>query len=1126
MRSTAAQILSLSSLLLIAGLIGPATAEDLDPKLLAGLEARSIGPAAMSGRVGAVVAEPSNPDVIYVGASTGGVWKSTDGGVTWKPLFDDQPVASIGALALHPRATDVVWVGTGEGNPRNSTSVGNGVYLSRDGGDTWEHLGLEESERIHRIVLHPTDQQTAYVAAMGKTWGESAQRGVFRTRDGGKTWEKVLYVNETTGAADLVMDPKNPRKLFATTWQHRRWPWFFESGGPGSGLHVTYDGGDTWKELTPEDGLPEGELGRIGVAIAPSDPNVVYALVEAEGDDNLFLRSTDGGRTFKQRAKTSDQQIGNRPFYYSDVVVDPVDPDRIYSLWSLISLSEDGGATWRVLVPFAEVHPDHHALWIDPRNPRFLINGNDGGVYLSRDRGETWTFVRNLPFSQFYHVRVDDQVPYNVYGGLQDNGSWRGPSAVWENGGIRDYHWQEVFFGDGFDTVPDPAHPNEGYAMSQEGYLARWNIATGEQKLIRPGPPRDVEPEEAELRYNWNAGIALDPFAPGTVYFGSQYVHRSRDRGQTWEIISPDLTTNRPEWQKQAESGGLTPDVTGAENFTSIVSIEASPVEEGVLWVGTDDGRVHVTRNGGESWTSVEGNVPGLPEHTWVGRIEPSRHEAGEAFAVFDNHRRADWKPYVYRTRDFGATWTSLATEDLRGYALSIVQDPVDRDLLFLGTEFGLWFTLDGGGRWFPFRHGVPTVAVKDLALQERESALVVGTHGRGIFILDDLGPLRALGEQGGTLPGGALHLYPIPPAQQYWVAQTGGTRFAGHGEFRGENLPYGARIHFALQGEDLPHPDDEAERQRKQEERRKKAEEEALEEALEAAETSARQDLGEAVEESAEAEAEKEEEDDDKTKVKIRVADAEGEVLRRFEVDAHQGLNRAVWDLRADGYKTPPTGDEEEDDEGEPGYEVPPGTYTVTVTFGGESASAPVEVRPDPRIDVSAADREARWQALRRSGEIQELASVAVERLLETRADVETTVSRLEDRKKERERQLGDDAEHPEQPVLDAAEKIQEKLDGLEKILRTPPGTKGIPRESTVIDRISYANWFLDSEWGRPTPSQMAYLERAEAQLKNALEKVNAFYAEDLPAFRQKVKEAEVDLLKDFPALEMPAAD
>ncbi|MEE8137620.1 MAG: hypothetical protein V3T81_01920, partial [Thermoanaerobaculia bacterium] len=599
------------SLLLLAL---PLTAK-IDPKLLAGMAARSIGPAAMSGRIAAVEALGSDPDTIYVGAATGGLWKSDDGGLTFEPIFDDQPVASIGAVTVFQAAPDIVWVGTGEGNPRNSSSVGNGIYRSLDGGRTWTHLGLEKTEKIHRIALHPSFPSTAYVCALGTTWGENPERGVFKTVDGGETWDKILYVDERTGCGDLEMDPSNPMKLFAAMWEHRRWPWSFKSGGPGSGLHVTYDGGSSWTKLTPEDGLPEGELGRIGLGVARSNPKIVYALVEAAGDKNLLLRSDDGGDQWKTVADSADQRIGNRPFYYADLRVDPQDPDRVYSLWSLISVSDDGGKSWEVLVPFREVHPDHHALWINPNDADHLLEGNDGGVYVSHDRGKSWRFVRNLPVAQFYHVRVDTDTPYHVYGGMQDNGSWRGPSEVWENGGIRDQHWQELFFGDGFDVIPDPNDSMQGYAMSQEGYLARWNLRTGERKAIRPAPPCTEEGECVELRFNWNAGLAIDPHDPTgrTIYFGSQYVHKSTDRGETWQIISPDLTTDNPDWQQQAEAGGLTPDVTGAENFTTILAIAPSPLKPGLLWVGTDDGRLHITRDGGGTWTSLEKNLRGVP---------------------------------------------------------------------------------------------------------------------------------------------------------------------------------------------------------------------------------------------------------------------------------------------------------------------------------------------------------------------------------------------------------------------------------------------------------------------------------------------------------------------------------
>jgi len=427
----------------------------VDPDLLAGLKARSIGPATMSGRIASIESSAANRDLVFVGTATGGLWRSVNGGLTFEPVFDDEPVASIGAVALDPSNPDAVWVGTGEGNPRNSVSVGNGIYKSLDGGRTWQHLGLEKTERIHRVIVHPRDSRVAWAAAMGQAWGENPERGVFKTVDGGKTWRKVLYVDERTGCADLVVDPSNPNKLFAAMWDYRRWPWFFRSGGPGSGLFVSYDGGESWKRLTEEDGLPKGDLGRIGLGIAASDPRIVYALVEAK--KNALLRSDDGGRSWK--TINSDGDVSPRPFYYADLRVDPQDPNRIYRLASGLHVSTDGGKTFELLAAFREVHPDHHAMWIDPEDPRHILEGNDGGVYESRDRGASWRFVANLPVPQFYHVRYDMAVPYNVYGGLQDNGSWKGPSDVWENGGIRNHHWQEVGFGDGFDTVPDPRDP-------------------------------------------------------------------------------------------------------------------------------------------------------------------------------------------------------------------------------------------------------------------------------------------------------------------------------------------------------------------------------------------------------------------------------------------------------------------------------------------------------------------------------------------------------------------------------------------------------------------------------------------------------------------------------------------
>lgn len=1087
---------------------------------------------------------------MWVGAATGGLWRSDDSGLTWTPVFDDQPVAAIGAIGISPANPDRIWVGTGEGNPRNSASVGNGVYLSDDGGESWHHVGLEASERIHRVLPHPSDPDTAFACAMGPTWGEGGERGVYKTTDGGTTWRRVLAASSeaarpTTGCADLELDPANPNHLVAALWDHRRWPWFFRSGGAGSGLFVSRDGGDTWREATAADGLPEGALGRIGLGLAPSRPDTVYAFVEAE--TNGVYRSTDGGDTWELRSE--EPAAGNRPFYYADLEVDPADPERVYSLWSRVSVSDDGGASWQILVPFSTVHPDHHALWIDPADPTHLWNGNDGGAYESFDHGHTWRFVPNLPLAQYYHLRVDDRVPYRVYGGLQDNGSWAGPSEVWENGGIRNFHWQEVAFGDGFDTLPIAGDEDRGYAMSQEGYLVRWDLETGERKMIRPvGPPVEggADGEREALRFNWNAAIAPDPFDPDTVYFGSQYVHRSRDRGETWEVISPDLTTDHPRWQNQARSGGLTLDVTGAENFTSLVALAASPVERGVLWAGSDDGRLHVTRDGGETWTSVEGNVPDVPANTWIPHVEPSPHDAATAFVVFDNHRRSDWTPYVYATTDYGATWRRLAGEGtaasdgpgdrrgygqgddeagtrtaVRGYALSIVQDPVDPELLFLGTELGLWFSVDGGGAWHPWRHGVPTVSVMDLAVQEREADLVLGTHGRSVFIVDDVSPLRSLDP---AVLADTLHLFPPPEAQEYWRQQSPGTRMAGHTELRAANEPYGALLTFSVAGDDLPLPDPEAERERR------------LPELGLAREEGARTLSGIAAGELAEEEGEEEEESEDAQddgaeekggeedaapKVEIEIHDADGTLVRRFEEEVHRGVNRLTWNLTHDAPAEPDPGDLPRWWEPS-GPDAVPGEYRVTLRFRGEEASAPLTVLPDPRLGISADDRRAKLAAMDELGALQEVLTDAIDRLATTRSDVGTLLAR---RKAARDNDDESDAagDGEEDPLARRGGELLRAVDEEIRALWQPPGEQGIPAPTTPWAKVDEAKWIVGSDWHAPTEAQLGYLEIAEAAVADAVERVNRFYAAEVAPFRQAVRDDGLTLLPEVEPLALP---
>ncbi|MCB0636458.1 MAG: hypothetical protein KDC54_07555, partial [Lewinella sp.] len=708
-------------LLLLCGLSLSLMAQDLpDQKYFEALAPRNIGPAGMSGRVTCIDVDLSDPEIIYAGAASGGVWKSTDGGIKWEPIFEDQPLQAIGAIAVDQTNPDVIWVGTGEGNPRNSHNTGKGLYRSLDGGATWQLMGLENTRNIHRIIVHRDDPNTVYVGAMGSIWGPNPERGVYRTRDGGKTWEHILSVGDGVGIADMVVDPTNPNKLLAAMWEFDRDPWFFNSGGPGSGLYITYDGGDNWKRITAEEGLPKGNLGRIGMAIAPSNPDRIYALVEAKV--NGLYKSDNGGRTW---SLVSDENIGNRPFYYSDIFVDPVNENRIYNLWTYVSLSEDGGKTFRTILDYgAGVHPDHHAFWVNPNDPNYLIEGNDGGLYISRDRGATWRYATNIPAAQFYHINYDMDIPYHVGGGLQDNGSWVGPSQAWKSGGITNHDWQEVFFGDGFDLSFRPDNNRYVYAMSQGGNVGLVDRETGATTFVKP-----VHPEGITLRFNWNAAFAQDPREDCTIYFGSQFLHKSTDCGKNWTIISPDLTTNDPEKQKADVSGGLTYDATQAENYTTIIAIAPSNFDENTIWVGTDDGNLQLTRDGGATWTNLADRLPGANAGSWIPYIEPSKTNAGEVFVVVNDYRRNDWRTLVYHTMDNGRSWKQIVNPDqVDGYALSIVQDSEAPNLLFLGTDYGLYFSIDYGANWTKWTQGFPSVQVADMKIHPRENDLIIAT--------------------------------------------------------------------------------------------------------------------------------------------------------------------------------------------------------------------------------------------------------------------------------------------------------------------------------------------------------------------------------------------------------------
>jgi photosystem II stability/assembly factor-like uncharacterized protein len=778
--------LAAAGLLIGAGAAWCADVE-IDSNTFGGIEARSIGPANMGGRIAAIDAVAQDPLTIYVGAAGGGVWKSSDGGLYFKPVFDDYN-QSIGAITIDPKDPKKVWVGTGESWTRNSVSVGDGLYKTSDGGDTWQKVGLETTERIARILVSPADGNTVWACATGHLWDSHPDRGVYKTTDGGKTWKKVLYVDAETGCSDLALDPQDPSIVYAGMWQFRRTPYSFSSGGKGSGLYKSTDGGETWRTL--KTGLPTGDKGRIALAVAPNRASVVYALVESA--NTALYRSDDTGESWRMVNDSFNIQV--RPFYFARIVVDPTDFNTIYKPGLSLAISTDGGKSFNAAISLSNgfsggPHSDHHALWINPKNPNELLLGTDGGVYMSYSQGRAWHHMGSLPVAQFYHVSYDMARPYRVYGGLQDNGSWTGPSAGL-GGGVQNKDWLNIGGGDGFWAFSDPTDPDLVYAEFQGGELSRRQLSTGEEKSIKPLPGAGDPP----YRFNWNTPIHLSPNDPKTMYMGGQFLFRSRDRGDSWEKISPDLTTNDPKKQKQQQSGGLSVDNSSAENHTTIYSIAESPKDGQVIWVGTDDGNLQVTRDGGKSWSNVAPNVAGLPKGTWVSCVEAGRFDAATAFATFDGHQTGDMKPHVYKTADYGKTWTPLATDAVAGYAHVVRQDLVNPDLLFVGTEFGLYVSVDGGGRWARFTGRLPKVAVRDIAIHSREGDLLLATHGRGVYIVDDLTPLRKLTRAALDADVTMLASRPTPVAIPASVQD-----FPGDDEYLGYNPDDSATITYYL---------------------------------------------------------------------------------------------------------------------------------------------------------------------------------------------------------------------------------------------------------------------------------------------------------------------------------------
>jgi len=1084
-------------LLLMAGLaiVFHVSAQKLDMEKFKGMKPRNIGPGGMSGRITAIDVVANSPATIYAGSASGGVWKSTSGGVNWEPIFDKEQVLSIGAIAIQQDNPAVVWVGTGEGNPRNSLNGGYGIYRSLDAGKTWKLMGLEKTRHIHRIIIDPKDPNTVYVAAIGSPWGEHPERGVFKTTDGGATWNKVLYVNEKTGCADLIMDPSNPNKLVAAMWEHRRWPWTFKSGGPGSGVHITYDGGKTWKKLSNKDGLPEGDLGRVGLAISRSKPDVIYALVEAK--KNGLYRSTDGGAKW-QMVNDKMNEIGDRPFYYHEIYVDSKNENRLYTIFSRVNVSEDGGKSFRELLPYSGVHPDHHAWYIHPENPSYIIDGNDGGLNISYDMGKNWQFVENIPVGQFYHINVDNEYPYNVYGGLQDNGSWTGPGYVWKDDGIRNGYWQSVMFGDGFDVSPDPEDARYGYAMSQQGFLGRYDKVTGHTKMIRPTHP-DVK---VRLRYNWNSALAQDPFNKSTIYYGSQFVHKSVNKGDTWTVISPDLSTNDPEKQKQHESGGLTMDATGAENHCTILAIEPSPVDKGVMWVGTDDGQVQLTRDGGNTWTNVTSKITGMPKNAWIPQIKASVHKGGEAVVVVNNYRQFDYKPYLFRTRDYGQTWESIVSPAAIGennYVLSVIQDLVEPRLYFLGAENGLWVSLDDAKTWTrwtaDYPAGVPTM---DLVIQPREHDLVIGTFGRAIYVLDDIRPLREMVKEGVQVLNKTLHLFEPPDAYLAKIQDPEGVLFPGNGMFIGQNKPFGGQLSYVINKPEQKKEEPAANSKPKTDAKtdKKRADESAVATtAKDAPKTTAPS---------------KEESKVKYDSITVEIFNQAGAKIRTIKQKApdENGLHRMQWALTEKGERGPSR--EKPRSNFEPsGVAVLPGVYKVRMSFGGMKDSVMMTVKADPRYNIPASTYEARYQMQKDLEKLTGLAGEAASRLRESKEIVDEFEKKMTDAKKDEFK-----------AALEKTKAVKDSINALfDYMLGKEDKRQGIvrQREPTPISYIGNAQFYISSSLDPVGGTDQQVYKVAHDMVGQVIDRVNKFYETIWPEYRAMMEKVVISPFKDY---------
>lgn len=855
------------------------------------LEWRSIGPANMGGRVADIEGVPGDPNVVYVGSASGGILKTTNGGVTWTPIFERQGTISVGDIALQPGNPDVVWVGAGESATRNSVSFGDGVYRSNDGGKTWKHLGLKDTEHISRIVINPENPDVVYVGAVGHAFGPNEERGVFMTTDGGKTWQKTLYTDPQHGVSDLEIDPANPNILYAAMWSFERKPWTFRSGSENGGVYKSIDAGRTWNKLT--DGLPK-LIGRIGVRVAPSDPNIVYVITESK--EGTLYRSDDRGEKFRQVSK--QPSIVSRGFYYSNLRIDPVNENRVYAVASGLFVSIDGGRTFRAIT--GRTHIDYHALWIDPRNPKRMWQGQDGGIAVSYDQGERWEYVNNFPMGQFYQIHADNREPfYYVMGGLQDNGSWTGPSRTREPAGILNDDWRMISFGDGFHMLNHPDDPELYLSESQGGSIVRTDFRNREQQSLTPSPGGGggAPAKDAKYRFNWNSPFFLSPHDKNTVFLGGNVVFKSSDFGKTWQKVSPDLTTNDPEKQKEA-GGPIAYENSTAEYHCTIISLAESPLRAGLLWAGTDDGNLQITTDGGKNWSNLTKNVPDIEPFSPVSHIEPSRTNVETAYVSFDRHMLDDFRPYVFKTTDGGRRWKNISGNlPATAYLHVVREDPKNPGLLYAGTELGLFVSHTGGNTWVRLNlKNLPNVSVHDIKIHPRENDLILATHGRSLWVFDDATPIQ---QMSAAIANSDTHLFDIRPS---WRFTSRFTRYGmGDKIFAGSNPSYGAIISYYL--------------------KEKPAEQ---------------------------------------TTLKLQVVDSSGKVIREIpQPPREKGINRTAWDLRYDGprLRRPPSPEESQFGGGARGPQALPGVYMVKLTIGDKSFEKQVRVLIDSTVSVSADD-------------------------------------------------------------------------------------------------------------------------------------------------------------------------